>query len=1116
MAGTADLGTLQARMGIDTTQFDKNLAMVSGRMQTLGKKMSSVGKKMTMGVTLPIVGAGAAAFKMSSDFESSLSKITGLVGVAGEQVDQWGNQILENGADWGVPPKELADALFFVTSAGIKGAAAMDVLEMSAKASSAGLGETATIADLVTSAMNAYGPANLNAAQATDILVAAVREGKAEAPALAGALGQVLPIASEMGVSFDQVGASVAAMTRTGTDASSASMQLKNILSSLLKPTDQAEQALADMGTSSANLRKMIREDGLAKTLVYLKDVTSEYGETAMAEVFPNIRALSGVLDLMGSNAADNLAVFESLENAGGALAVAFADASNTTEFKMNKAMSQMKATLIQIGDSVTQVVIPIIESLGDKLQSLGAWFDGLSTKQKDMIVKLAGIAAAIGPVLLVVGKMSSGVGALIPKVANLAGAFKGLYAFLLANPWVAAATAILAVGVAIAKVIIQANELTAAEKALKNVRIAGEQAVVKERVELDKLMRIAKSETASKEQRKKAIDKINEIMPDYLGNIDEETIKTGEAETAINQYIKTLEHKARMEAAQEMLVELEKERIKALQEGTDEQISGWTKLLNLWTSGQTGISASALNEASATLKATKAQADYIAMKEQYLKIIDEETTAVNNATEAQNEYNKSTETGNTSTNTATTNTEKQTTATEGLALSLEDVNTNIKTLTEQYQTAATEQERMQIQAQIADWNLFAEAIQIASSAIKEFPKPEIVAPTMPDPEEPPALQGQNVNYTSDVVMFGDGINELQEYDAAMQQLSADMDSNGVSSQGLQAQIDLTKSKIQSLKEDGFNPTSAAIKELENNLTELEEKQKEVEWAEDWKSAMEEANEIINAGVTNMAIGLAEGIGAMAAGTASMSDIWNVLLGGVADMAIQLGKLAVSTGIAVKGIMEALKANPTLAIIGGIALIALGSFVKNKMASIAEGKEGGDMSVPGLAKGGVVDSPTLVMVGEYPGAKTNPEIITPENKMQAIFQDVLLKNLTNDSETNLNALTGDLKAFSPLADISYPDMPEKSLESVKTLFEDAAKNFTDLGNTKNMIGADYELPKYTPPSREMMTPETNISVDVNTPQQRVETDQRELVAEVRGEDIHFMLKKVDKRINRYG
>ncbi|BCV00221.1 MAG: hypothetical protein CM15mV33_840 [uncultured marine virus] len=60
-------------------------------------------------------------------------------------------------SETGRGPQELADAMFFIASAGLRGATAMEVLNASAKAAAIGLGQTKAVADAATSAVNAYG-----------------------------------------------------------------------------------------------------------------------------------------------------------------------------------------------------------------------------------------------------------------------------------------------------------------------------------------------------------------------------------------------------------------------------------------------------------------------------------------------------------------------------------------------------------------------------------------------------------------------------------------------------------------------------------------------------------------------------------------------------------------------------------------------------------------------------------------------------------------------------------------------------------------------------------------------------------------------------------------------
>jgi hypothetical protein len=153
---------------------------LSAATSTTGRFGSSIARSLKIG-SLALAAGGVAAVKMADSFETSMQRVVGLAGQSQKQVDAWGKQLLQLGPQLGKSPQELADALYFVASSGVSASKAMDVVTASAKASAAGLGDTQTVADAVTSVMNAYGEANITAAQATDVLVATVREGKGEA-----------------------------------------------------------------------------------------------------------------------------------------------------------------------------------------------------------------------------------------------------------------------------------------------------------------------------------------------------------------------------------------------------------------------------------------------------------------------------------------------------------------------------------------------------------------------------------------------------------------------------------------------------------------------------------------------------------------------------------------------------------------------------------------------------------------------------------------------------------------------------------------------------------------------------------------------------------------------
>lgn len=370
--------------------------------------IANLGRTLTMFVSVPIGLLGVAATKVFSEVEFNLSKVVGLVGVAAEQTAQWKTEMNALSTTTGKGPKELSEALYYITTGGIRGAETMEVMSVSAKAAATGLGEVKDIADVLVSAMNAYGKENLNAAAAADILVKSVKEGKAEANELVNAFGVVTPVASKLGITYDQVGAGLAAMTRTGTTAATSATQLRRILFTLLKPTQQVEQALHQMGTTSQEMRNIFRFEGLLPGLLEIQRLTSQWGEEMMGRVFPNIRAFAGAVDILGENLSKNREIFDSIANSTGALNKAFSVVSETFKFKLNVALSKGRVTLENIGAVVAKHLIPVIERFGNAAKSLGDWFTSLSPTLQNLIVRFSGIVLAIGPIIMILKGIQS------------------------------------------------------------------------------------------------------------------------------------------------------------------------------------------------------------------------------------------------------------------------------------------------------------------------------------------------------------------------------------------------------------------------------------------------------------------------------------------------------------------------------------------------------------------------------------------------------------------------------------------------------------------------------------------------------------------------------------
>lgn len=409
----------------DSSRLTSSLNTASARLNKFGKKISSIGASMQR-FALPLAIAGGAAIKMGVDFDKSMTKIKSLVGVAGDKVDEMGKKARQMAVDTGVSSTKAADALFFITSAGLRGEEAMDVLNASLKASAVGLGEVSNIADLATSAMNAYGTDTLSASGATDVLVAAVREGKLSSEELAGSMGSVLPTASALGVSFNDVGAAMAAMSRTGTDAAQGATQLNAILMGITKTGPAQDKAFKEMGLSAAGLRKQIKEEGLLAALGSLKKGID--GNTkAATTIFPNIRALKGVLDLTGKGAADNAIIFKNMSNVLGDTQKAFDKTSESASFKLAKGLNQAKESFAQMGAVLLETLLPVILQVSGFITKLFTAFNKLDGGTQTFIASLGVLAITLPTILTLFGGLLTAIAAMTGPIGLTVLAIAGI-----------------------------------------------------------------------------------------------------------------------------------------------------------------------------------------------------------------------------------------------------------------------------------------------------------------------------------------------------------------------------------------------------------------------------------------------------------------------------------------------------------------------------------------------------------------------------------------------------------------------------------------------------------------------------------------------------------------
>ncbi|MGI8792078.1 MAG: phage tail tape measure protein, partial [Acidimicrobiales bacterium] len=388
----------------DMTDVNKAFSGLETGLGNVQKSLGNMGASMTRNVTLPILAIGGGATKMAVDFETSMNRMVGLAGVSRESLEGVREQIGAIGAETGQGPQELADAFYFVASAGFEAEGAMEVLNASAMAAASGMGQVGDVAKVLGGVVNSYGQENLTAARAADILAAAVASGAAEADAFAAVLPQVVPSAALLGVELEEVAGSIAAMTVGGASASMAAVGLNAVFTSLLKPSVEAEKTLAQFGLTAGGLRDQLESEGVISVLRTLESTFGDNDE-AMTSVFGNIRAMRGAFSLLGLDAEQLDGIMSDVANSQDRLQMAF-EATDDEGRSLAKGWSKLQFAMIELGRDLMPTVVEMFRKLIEVVRGVSKWWKGLSDETKNTIINFALVAAAAGPVLTILSKL--------------------------------------------------------------------------------------------------------------------------------------------------------------------------------------------------------------------------------------------------------------------------------------------------------------------------------------------------------------------------------------------------------------------------------------------------------------------------------------------------------------------------------------------------------------------------------------------------------------------------------------------------------------------------------------------------------------------------------------
>lgn len=341
--------------------------------KVMERNITGVKRAMSGLVTiLPGLAAGIlAAFSIGPvlRFKDAIAEVSTLVDTATFSVAKLEKAALSANSQFGGGAANQAKALYQIISAGAASAAeATDILNQSNKLAVGGVTEVATAADGLTSVLNAYGDKVESAAAVSDAMFVAMRAGKTTIGELSSNLGKVAPLAAQMGVSFDELAASVAALTKGGISTSESITGVRAILAAVAKPGKEAKDIAEALGLQFDSAA--IKAKGFSG---FLQDVKNKTGGStdALALLFGGVEAIVPMMALSGSAGKDFADIMDQMAVKAGQTDEAVNKMANSPGFQIGRVWGALESEVIKLGSSLGSILVPILKTVADQMENV-------------------------------------------------------------------------------------------------------------------------------------------------------------------------------------------------------------------------------------------------------------------------------------------------------------------------------------------------------------------------------------------------------------------------------------------------------------------------------------------------------------------------------------------------------------------------------------------------------------------------------------------------------------------------------------------------------------------------------------------------------------------------
>lgn len=400
------LGQLNIKLGLDAKKFNKALSKAEKDMSKLGRSMENIGKNLSLSITAPLVGLGASIVKTAGNFEASMNRVGAITGATGKEFDALSVKAKQLGASTQFSASQSADAIEVLAKNGLNATQILDgAVDASLNLAAATGSDLAGAADIATDVMKNFGKEAKQLGSLINGITGVTLKSKFSIEDYRLALGQAGGVAGTLGVSIEDFNTAIAATSSVFASGSDAGTSFKTFLQRLVPASKEAKEEMEKLGLEFFDSQGKMKS--LADISQELQDafkgLSDEQKNQAASTIFGS-DALRTALALADTGSSKFRELSSAIETTSAAdQAAARMKGFNGAIKRLQSAFEGLQIAIAESG--LLDIVTNFVTKISGYVSQLAAADKGTLR----WATALGALAAALGPVTIVLGKFVSG-----------------------------------------------------------------------------------------------------------------------------------------------------------------------------------------------------------------------------------------------------------------------------------------------------------------------------------------------------------------------------------------------------------------------------------------------------------------------------------------------------------------------------------------------------------------------------------------------------------------------------------------------------------------------------------------------------------------------------------